>query len=94
LLRQVLADGRVTVARIEGAIALYLLAALVFAHVYGVLEMASAGAFTLGRGNGPVHTLDRRFVYFSLITQTSTGCQSARKRDPGSASNRDPLLAC
>lgn len=73
MLRQVLADGRVTVARIEGAIALYLLAALVFAHVYGVLEMANAAAFTLGPGNGPVHTLDRRFLYFSLITQTSTG---------------------
>jgi hypothetical protein len=73
LLRQVLADGRVTVARIEGAIALYLLAALVFAHVYGALEMANAGAFTLGPGNGPVQTLDRRFLYFSLITQTSTG---------------------
>jgi hypothetical protein len=73
LLRQVLADGRVTVARIEGAIALYLLGALVLALVYGVLEVASAGAFTLGPGHGPVQILDRRLLYFSLITQTSTG---------------------
>lgn len=73
LVRQVFADGRVTIARIEGALALYLLSALVFALVYGVLEVANPGSFSLGAGSGPVDMLDRRLLYFSLVTQTSTG---------------------
>jgi hypothetical protein len=73
LLRQVFAGGRVTMARIEGALAFYLLAAVVFALIYGAVEVASPGAFSLGAGSGPVGLLDRRLLYFSLVTQTSTG---------------------
>ncbi|WP_270938394.1 potassium channel family protein [Falsiroseomonas oryzae] len=67
LLRQVTAEGEVTRARIEGAIALYLMIALVFATAYEMLEAASPGAFTGATG------LPQSFRYFSLVVQTSTG---------------------
>jgi hypothetical protein len=67
LLRGVLAPGRVTGARIEGAIALYLLVALVFAHLYEGLESALPGSFA-----GPIGE-EGSLRYLSLIVQTSTG---------------------
>lgn len=53
--------------RIEGAIALYLLIALLFATAYEMLEAASPGAFAGALGH------PEPFRYFSLIVQTSTG---------------------
>jgi hypothetical protein len=67
LLRQVLAPGQVTRQRIEGAIALYLLVALLFASAYEALETASPGSF------GGATGLPQSFRYFSLVVQTSTG---------------------
>jgi hypothetical protein len=67
LLRQVLAGGAVTRARIEGAVALYLLVALLFATAYETLEAISPGAFA--GAIGPPQS----FRYVSLIVQTSTG---------------------
>jgi len=63
----VLAPGEVTGRRIEGAIALYLLIALLFATAYEMLEAASPGAFAGALGH------PEPFRYFSLIVQTSTG---------------------
>jgi hypothetical protein len=67
LLRGVLAPGRVTGARIEGALALYLVVALLFAHVYEGLEITEPGSFA-----GALQA-DGSLRYFSLIVQTSTG---------------------
>jgi hypothetical protein len=67
LLAQVLAEGEVTRGRIEGAIALYLLAALLFATAYETLEAFAPGSFSGATG------LPESFRYFSLIVQTSTG---------------------
>lgn len=67
LLRQVLAAGEVTQQRIEGAIALYLLVALLFATAYEALEGFAPGSFT-GATSPP-----ESFRYLSLIVQTSTG---------------------
>lgn len=69
LLRRVLAPGRVSVARIEGAVALYLVIALVFATAYETLDGVAPGAFTQPSVAGDVG----RFRYFSLVVQTSTG---------------------
>jgi hypothetical protein len=73
LLRQVLGPGRVTIARIEGALALYLLIALVFAKLYTMIELELPGAFAMDDPPADPLTLDRRLTYFSIITQTSTG---------------------
>lgn len=67
LLRQVLAPGIVTGRRIEGAIALYLLMALMFASAYELTERVIPGAFA-GATEVP-----QAFRYFSLVVQTSTG---------------------
>jgi hypothetical protein len=67
LLRQVLAAGEVTRARIEGAIALYLLVALLFATAYETLEGFAPGSFA------GATALPQSFRYFSLVAQTSTG---------------------
>jgi hypothetical protein len=67
LLRQVLAEGEVTRERIEGAIALYLLVALLFATVYETLAALVPDAFT-GAVAAP-----EGFRYLSLVVQTSTG---------------------
>jgi hypothetical protein len=67
LLREVLAPGEVTRARLEGAIALYLLVALLFATAYETLAALEPDAFTGAVG------LPQGFRYFSLVVQTSTG---------------------
>jgi hypothetical protein len=67
LLAQVLAAGEVTRQRIEGAIALYLLVALLFATGYETLEALAPGSFT------GAAELPESFRYLSLIVQTSTG---------------------
>jgi hypothetical protein len=67
LLAQVLAAGDVTRQRIEGAIALYLLVALLFATAYETLEALAPGSFS------GATSLAESFRYLSLIVQTSTG---------------------
>jgi len=67
LLRQVLAAGEVTRQRVEGAVALYLLVALLFASAYEVLEATMPGSFA------GATSLPQTFRYFSLVVQTSTG---------------------
>ena len=62
-----LAAGDVTRARIEGAIALYLLVALLFATAYETLEGFAPGSFA------GATALPQSFRYFSLVAQTSTG---------------------
>jgi hypothetical protein len=67
LLRQVMATGAVTPRRIEGAVALYLLVALLFATAYETLDALAPGAF------GGATAMPDGFRYFSLVVQTSTG---------------------
>lgn len=67
LLTQVLAEGEVTRGRIRGALALYLLVALLFATAYETLEALAPGSFAGATG------VPESARYFSLIVQTSTG---------------------
>lgn len=72
LLREVFLARTVTIARIEGAIAVYLLMATAFAGLYSVIEFLDAQAFT-GSRPGNTEAFRSQFLYFSLIAQTSTG---------------------
>lgn len=72
LLREVFSSGTVTIARIEGAIAAYLLMAMSFAAGYSVIELLAPGAFTGGIPQS-TEAFRSHFLYFSLIAQTSTG---------------------
>jgi len=67
--------GRVTWYRIQGGVALYLILALVFAHLFGLMSALVPQAFTgvpLGRSAHSVF-FRGRLLYFSLATLTTTG---------------------
>jgi len=73
--RAAFGPGRVTLHRVQGAIALYLILGLVFAHLYGLLNVLVPVAFA----NVP-HGMDSnavfyrgRLLYFSFETLTTTG---------------------
>jgi hypothetical protein len=67
--------GRVTVHRIQGAVAFYLILGLVFAHLYGMLNVVVPAAFTNVTPGLDGHTVFHRghLLYFSLGTLTSVG---------------------
>ena len=70
VLSQVLKKGPITVHRIEGAIAVYLLLGLAWAHTYELIEYLSPGAFI-----GAITTSARfsSWVYFSFVTLATLG---------------------
>jgi hypothetical protein len=70
VLGQTLRDGPVTLHRIQGAVAAYLLLGVLWAHAYALTAMLRPGAFS-----GPVDPADgpRAFFYFSFVTLTTVG---------------------
>ncbi len=69
ILVQVFGPGSVTVHRIFGAVAAYLLLGLVWAQAYQLVSLAHPGAFTGAADVGA----DAAWVYFSFVTLTTTG---------------------
>jgi hypothetical protein len=72
----VFGPGRVDQHRIQGAIAMELTFALMFAFVYRAIDGWSPGAFgmsTLHAMQSDSNTIFGRYVYFSFVTLTSTG---------------------
>jgi Ion channel len=67
---EVFRAGRITVYRIEGAVAAYLLVAYVWALAYQLLALSDPVAFTFPATAGP-QTLRFRLLYFSLTTLTT-----------------------
>ena len=73
--RATFAPGRVTWHRVQGAMALYLILGLVFAHLYGLLNVLVPAAFAnvpLGLNADAVFGRGR-LLYFSFETLTTTG---------------------
>jgi hypothetical protein len=68
VLRLVVRRGPVTTQRIEGAIAVYVLLGLTWAHAYGLVALWHPGAFT-GAVEGPL----RWTYYYSFVTLTTMG---------------------
>ena len=70
----VLREGPVTAHRIRGAIAAYLLLAVFFAYVYGLIEYVYPGSLRFPEGwqaaSGELH---QGFLYFSVVTITTLG---------------------
>ncbi len=76
LYQQVAQEGPVSAHRIRGAIALYLLIAMLFAFLYGLAEEVSPGAFSMpgsGTGGTSVSARGEAFYYFSVVTLTTVG---------------------
>ena len=68
VLAQVFSDGRVTLSRILGAVAAYLLLGLVWVGAYHLVELAHPAAFAGLAAGDPQH-----LMYFSFVTLTTTG---------------------
>lgn len=69
ILARVFASGPVTIHRIQGAIAGYLLLGLIWANVYELLAMRLPGAFSGAELAGTTY----RWFYFSFVTLTTVG---------------------
>jgi voltage-gated potassium channel Kch len=65
--------GRVTVHRISGAVAAYLLIGLVFAFIYDAIELVAPGSF--GFATPELRNVDAEnpMAYFSFTTLTTVG---------------------
>ena len=74
VLRQVFREGPITTQRIQGAIAAYLLFALIFASAYTWIDLHVPDAFHENRALAAVDADPmQRFLYFSLTTLTTVG---------------------
>jgi hypothetical protein len=70
VLAQTFRAGPVSVHRIQGAIAGYLLLGLVWAAAYDLVAAFVPGAFVTGQGRAPD---DQDLLYFSFVTLTTVG---------------------
>lgn len=65
--------GRVTLHRIAGAVAAYLLIGLVFAFVFDAIELLAPGSFRFADGALRNPDLSDPMVYYSFVTLTTVG---------------------
>jgi voltage-gated potassium channel Kch len=65
--------GHVTVHRISGAVAAYLLIGLVFAFLYDSIETIAPGSFAFANEGARNHGLNDPMAYFSFVTLTTVG---------------------
>jgi voltage-gated potassium channel Kch len=70
LLTQIFRSGRVTHVRIQGAIAVYLLFGLGWAHAYHIVAILNPTSFTFPAGEAPAMG---DWIYFSFVTLTTVG---------------------
>jgi hypothetical protein len=74
VLWQVYREGPVTIHRIQGAIAAYLLLSIIFAVAYNQVEFMHPGSFQMPPAQaGPDVRLNQTFYYFSVVTLTTAG---------------------
>ena len=74
VLAQVFREGPITSPRLQGAVAAYLLVALMFAAIYAWIDLRSSSAFT-GALADPKSLANpvERFTYYSFVTLTTLG---------------------
>ena len=72
-LLHVLRAGPVTIARLQGAVAVYLLASLVFSELYFLALHANPGALQFSHPPASRIELQSQLTYFSLTTLTTLG---------------------
>jgi len=66
-------EGPVSGHRVRGAVALYLLIAILFAFLYGLTEELAPGAFTMPGTRPSGVARGEAFYYFSIVTLTTVG---------------------
>ena len=82
--------GPVTRERIQGAVAVYLLLGLTWAHAYELLHILRPGAWTGTASEVPV---SQTWIYYSFVTLTTMGHGEITPVDPV-ATFRSPSLNC
>lgn len=70
LLSAIFSEGRVRHVRIQGAVAIYLLFGIGWAHAHRILETLKPGSYSAS--SGPV-TNPSDWMYFSLVTLSTLG---------------------
>ena len=80
VLYRVLRSGRITVHRIQGAVAVYLMLGMIWAMAYSLVYLGDPSSFDLGRSiegvddlAGISTTAMSRLIYFSFVTMTTLG---------------------
>src|SRR5262245_34415661 len=73
ILVRVFSPGRMNLYRIQGAIAVYLLFAFMWAFAYELVALADPTAFSLPSAGMHREHLIARFLYFSAVTLTTVG---------------------
>ena len=73
LARRVFAPGRVNMHRIQGAIAVYLLAGMILSQIYLLIALAHPGAFLLLGHPASHEDISSSLGYFSFVTLTTLG---------------------
>jgi hypothetical protein len=86
VLMHVFREGPVTIQRIQGAVAAYLLIALVFAAAYTWVALLIPDAFTGTPAASTAHDTIQRFLYFSFVTLTTTGYGDITPQAPAARS--------
>jgi hypothetical protein len=70
--RHVLAQGPVDINRIAGAICIYIIAGIIWAYLYMLLNYLAPGSFN-GLGNIPFEKQLAELLYYSFVTLTTLG---------------------
>lgn len=70
VLARVFRGGKVTVHRIVGAVAAYLLLGFIWSQLYGLIALLDANAFAHGSST---FMSRQEFIYFSFVTMTTVG---------------------
>jgi voltage-gated potassium channel Kch len=86
--------GHVTVHRISGAVAAYVLIGLVFAFLYDAIERLAPGSFNFATAGARGNTLNDPMAYFSFATLTTVGYGDVTPQTPltQSLSNIEALI--
>ena len=73
VLVQVYRPGPINLHRVQGAIAVYVMLAFIWAHAYKVLVLGDPGAFNFSTAGMSPQSLTHRLSYFSVVTLTTVG---------------------
>ncbi len=73
LVHRVLAPGRVNWHRIQGAVAVYLIVAILFSLAYRMVAVIADGSFALNGTAADFELVRPRLLYFSICTLTTVG---------------------
>jgi hypothetical protein len=73
VLRYILKRGQITADKLHGALAGYIMLAIVWAFIYAMIERSSAGSFGPGRLDFTQPGTFFKLFFFSLTTLTTTG---------------------